>query len=208
MTPAAGPGTVPTGNIYDKYATKNPIERRLVATFLRRLESLLPAAAPATVLEVGVGEGQVSRRVAARYPGTLAIGLDLPDPELASRWDVIDAHGVFGDAGRLPFPDGAFDLVLAIEVLEHVPDPDAAIAELARVAKPGATAILSVPSEPLWRGLNLLRGKYVRDLGNTPGHMQHWSPKAFTRLVSRSFEIRSVSRPVPWTMVGATRRAR
>lgn len=208
MTATAGSGTVPTGNTYDKYATKNPIERRLVATFFRRFESLLPVTAPATVLEVGVGEGQVSRRVAARYPGTLAVGLDLPDAELASRWDAIDGRGVFGDAGRLPFPDEAFDLVLAIEVLEHVPDPDAAIAELARVAKPGATAILSVPAEPLWRGLNLLRGKYVRDLGNTPGHLQHWSPKAFTRLVSGTFEISSVSRPVPWTMVGGVRPAR
>ena len=197
--------SVPTGNVYDKYATKNPIERRLVSSFLTRLTSSLPAAAPATVLEIGVGEAQVSRRVVARYPDATVVGLDLPDATLVDAWDVLGGRGVFGDAAALPFPDAAFDLVLAIEVLEHLEDPRVALGELARVAKPGCTVVLTVPSEPLWRGLNLLRAKYVRQLGNTPGHIQHWSPKAFERLVGETFEVRSVSRPLPWTMVVAAR---
>ena len=196
---------VPTGNVYDKYATSNPIERRLVSSFMTRLTSALPATAPSTVLEVGVGEAQVSRRVVARYPEAVVVGLDLPDSTLADAWDVLGGRGVFGDAAQLPFPDAAFDLVLAIEVLEHLPDPRRALGELARVAKPGCTVVLSVPSEPLWRGLNLLRAKYVRQLGNTPGHIQHWSPKAFERLVGETFDVRAVSRPLPWTMVVAGR---
>lgn len=194
---------VPTGNTYDKYGSANPIERRLMAGFFRRLESLLPDAAPGAVLEIGIGEGEVTRRVAARYPDALTVGVDLPDPELAARWDDVTGSGVFGDAAVLPFPDDTFDLVLAIEVLEHLPRPEAALAELARVARPGATAVLSVPSEPLWRALNLARLKYVGDLGNTPGHVQHWSPRAFRRLVAGAFDVRSVARPVPWTMVQA-----
>lgn len=206
MTAVADVSAVPTGNTYDKYASRNPIERRLVATFLQRLQSLLPPDAPASVLEVGIGEGQVSRRVAARYSEALTVGLDLPDTTLAERWQHIDGVGVFGDACRLPFADDSFELVLAVEVLEHVHDPEAALAELARVARPGATAILSVPSEPLWRWLNLLRGKYVRSLGNTPGHIQHWSPRAFTAMVRRTFDVQAVSRPLPWTMIGAVAR--
>ena len=197
---------VPTGNVYDKYASRNPIERRLVSGFLTCLESTLPATPPAAVLEVGVGEAQVSRRVAARFPESLVVGLDLPDATLAAGWGSIGA-GVFGDAVRLPFPDATFDLTLAIEVLEHLDDPCVAIAELARVAKPGSAVVVSVPSEPLWRGLNMLRGKYLGQLGNTPGHVQHWSPSAFVRVVGETLDIRSVHRPRPWTMVVATPRA-
>ena len=70
---------------------------------------------------------------------------------------------------RLP---RAFDLAAAIEVLEHVPDR----------ADPGRDGpgdrrhlLVSVPDEPLWRILNVARGAYIRDLGNTPGHVNHWS---------------------------------
>ncbi len=191
---------VPTGNTYDKYGTRNPIERRLVGGFFDRLESLLPAATPGRILEVGTGEGEVAGRVSARYPGALLAALDLPDHRLSAN--------VFGHAARLPFPDASFDLVLAVEVLEHLPDPRLAIAELARVARPGARAILSVPSEPLWRALNLARGRYVGDLGNTPGHVQHWTPGGFRRLVNQRFEVQAVRRPIPWTLLAAERPAR
>ena len=192
--------TVPTGNTYDKYGTSNPIERLLVSRFFDRLETMLPTATPVRVLEVGTGEGEVARRIASRFPTAHVTALDLPDHELGAN--------VFGDAHHLPFPTAAFDLVLAIEVLEHVGDPATAVAELARVARPGAGALLSVPSEPLWRAMNLARGKYVTDLGNTPGHIQHWTPIGFRRLVSRSFEVQTVRRPVPWTIVAAVRSAR
>jgi SAM-dependent methyltransferase len=191
---------VPTGNTYDKYGTRNPIERRLVGSFFERFESLLPATPPARILEIGTGEGEVAGRVAEHYPDALLAALDLPDHELSAN--------VWGDAGRLPFPDATFDLVLAVEVLEHLPDPGTALDELARVARPGATAILSVPSEPLWRAMNVARGKYLGDLGNTPGHIQHWTPGGFRRLVSRRFEVRSVRRPIPWTVLGAVRTGR
>ena len=191
---------VPTGNTYDKYATANPIERRLVEHFFTRLDGLLPTDAPARILEIGTGEGEVAGRVAARYPDAALATLDLPDADLSAN--------VHGSAEKLPFPDACFDMVLAIEVLEHLPDPATALAELARVAKPGATAVLSVPSEPLWRALNLARGRYLGTLGNTPGHIQHWTPWAFRRLVSRSFEVRAARYPLPWTMVVAARPSR
>jgi ubiquinone/menaquinone biosynthesis C-methylase UbiE len=195
----SGPiATPPTGNLYDKYGTANPVERWLVGAFFDRLDQLLPAATPARILEVGTGEGEVARRVTARYPGVPVVALDLPDHELGAN--------VFGDAHRLPFPDGAFDLVLAIEVLEHLPDPATALGELARVARPGATAVVSVPSEPLWRALNLARLRYITALGNTPGHLQHWTPWAFRSLVSRSFDVQVARHPLPWTIVAATRR--
>jgi ubiquinone/menaquinone biosynthesis C-methylase UbiE len=195
--------TVPTGNTYDKYGSSNPIERRLMQGFFASLEACLPATAPARVLEIGVGEAEVARRLAARWPGTTIIGLDLPDPALSSAWDDSPIHGLFGDVAHLPFTDGRFDLVLGIEVLEHVEDPAAALGELARVASANASVVVSVPREPVWRAANLARGKYVRDLGNTPGHIQHWGRQAFAELVGGHFEVTSVRSPFPWTMVAA-----
>jgi ubiquinone/menaquinone biosynthesis C-methylase UbiE len=196
---------VPTGNAYDKYASANPIERRLMAAFLDRLDRALPVRAPDRVLEVGVGEGEIATRVGTRYPAAAVVGLDLPDDDLAEQWTGRGIAATFGDIAALPFPDRTFDLVLAIEVLEHVPDPDAALRELARVAR--ADVVLSVPREPLWRVANMARGKYWRDLGNTPGHVQHWGRRAFASCVGRHLDVITVHSPTPWTMVAARARA-
>lgn len=196
---------VPTGNTYDKYASSNPIERKLMGGFFSALDRSLPRTSPVRILEVGVGEGEVTARLAARWPDATFVGVDLPDPELAAHWDGGGFAPVFGDIGRLPFEDDTFDLVLGIEVLEHVPYPEHAVAELARVAR--RDIVLSVPREPIWCAANLARGKYVKDLGNTPGHINHWSKKAFTELVARRFDVREVHAPFPWTMVAASVRA-
>ena len=192
---------VPTGNTYDKYASTNPVERRLMAGFFAALDACLPDRAPASVLEVGVGEGEVSARVRERYPAAAVTGVDLPDPALAAEWRERGVVALFGDIARLPFPSGAFDLVLAIEVLEHVPDPAAGLAELARVSR--GDLVLSVPREPVWRAANMARGKYLGALGNTPGHVQHWSRRGFSRFVGSQLAVATVRSPFPWTMVAA-----
>jgi hypothetical protein len=52
-----------------------------------------------------------------------------------------------------------------------------------------------------WRMLNVARGAYVRDLGNTPGHVNHWSKRAFVSLLSRHGEVIEARSPFPWTML-------
>ena len=195
---------MPTGNAYDKYAASNPIERRLMQGFLRALDAFLPDTSPATVLEVGMGEGEIAARVRARYPDATIVGIDLPDADLASAWSDKRIMGAFADITQLPFPSGQFDLVLAIEVLEHVPDPDAALREIARVGR--GSFLLSVPHEPIWRVANVARGKYLRDLGNTPGHIQHWSQRSFRRQVGTHLDVKSSTSPFPWTMLSARSR--
>jgi SAM-dependent methyltransferase len=198
--PAAG---TPTGNTYDKYASTNPLEQRMMRGFFAALDGCLDGVpAPGRVLEIGVGEGIVNERVQTRFPDAAVVGLDLPDDDLAAEWRRRDLACAFGDATTLPFPDGAFDLVLAIEVLEHVPDPDAALAELRRVC--AGSLIASVPFEPIWRIGNMARGRYLRDLGNTPGHINHWTHRGFRRLVGAHFRVAATKNPMPWTMVHGT----
>lgn len=203
MSSTPQPATTPTGNTYDKYASKNPIERRIMAGFFGALDRALPATAPERVLEVGIGEGEVSERVRDRFPRAHIVGIDLPDAALAGSWGTRGLTGTFADVARLPFPDRTFDLVLAIEVLEHVPDPDTSLRELVRVGSAGYA--LSVPREPIWRIANLARGKYLRSWGNTPGHIQHWSRDAFTALVGRHLDVRDTQSPFPWTVVTGSR---
>jgi ubiquinone/menaquinone biosynthesis C-methylase UbiE len=169
--------------------------------FFAALADALPRENPAMVLEVGVGEGEISARVRARYPDAHIVGVDLHDEALAVGWRTRGFGGVYADIARLPFPPGTFDLVLAIEVLEHVGDPAAALTELVRVSR--GRLVLSVPREPIWRVANMARGKYLADLGNTPGHIQHWSRRGFAALVSSQLDVMSVSTPFPWTMIGA-----
>jgi len=198
------PAATPTGNAYDKYGVEHPIERRLVDGFLRALDGVLPATPPQRVLEVGVGEGEISARVRERYPDATVIGIDLFDPELGEQWRRRGAMGAFADVAHLPFPDDAFDLVLGIEVLEHVTTPARALSEIRRVGR--ETFVLSVPREPVWRIANVLRGRYVRQLGNTPGHVNHWSTRRFRTLVDTYLDLRATKTPFPWTLVSARRR--
>ncbi|MDP1795215.1 MAG: class I SAM-dependent methyltransferase [Acidimicrobiales bacterium] len=191
---------VPTGNLVHKEATKNPIERRMVDGFARALQRALPATA-ARVLEVGCGEGRQLTAIGDRFPSADLIGLDLPDVELEEAWSEVPSHMVQASALDLPFDDTRFDLVMASVVLEHLPDPERALQEIARVAS--GAVVLSVPWEPVWRIGNLARGRYIGDLGNTPGHIQHFARRGFVRLVSRYLDVELVERPVPWTMVRA-----
>jgi hypothetical protein len=58
--------------------------------------------------------------------------------------------------------------------------------------------IIAVPNEPLWRILNILRFKYFKDLGNTPGHLNHWSKRKLKRLLSNYGDVIKIYKPLPW----------
>ncbi len=203
MTGASGvPADVPTGNTFDKYGSAHPVVRRLMARFARSLWELVDLAAPASALDVGCGEGVLTARLASRVAPREVVGVDLPDPELAAHWDAQGAANLRFAAMRaeaLEFGDDAFGLVCATEVLEHVADPDAVLGEMARVS--ARWLLVSVPREPLWRALNVARGAYLGALGNTPGHVQHFSSASIVAVVARHAEVVAVRAPLPWTML-------
>jgi 2-polyprenyl-3-methyl-5-hydroxy-6-metoxy-1,4-benzoquinol methylase len=191
-----------TGNTYDKYGSSNPLVRRLMARFERDLDELFSRAAPASLLDVGCGEGVLVHRWAQRMQGGRVVGIDLEEPSLQAGWAERAAPNLeyrVMDAGELPFAAAEFDLVSAIEVLEHLPDPASTVAEMARCAR--RHLLVSVPREPLWRALNIARGAYLSTLGDTPGHLNHWSKRSFVRLLARHGEVAEIRTPLPWTML-------
>jgi ubiquinone/menaquinone biosynthesis C-methylase UbiE len=194
------------GNHTQKYTARNPAIRWLTHRWVVNLDQLVTRIAAqdgagVRALEVGCGEGVIADRLHRRFGEVVA--LDLPDAGLRAHWRRLPGpRFLHGDAHALPFADDRFDVVVAAEVLEHLPDPERGLQELARVGR--RHLLLSVPQEPVFRSCNLLAGRYLRDLGNTPGHLNHWSRRGFTRLVAGVAEVREVTSPFPWTTIWAT----
>jgi 2-polyprenyl-3-methyl-5-hydroxy-6-metoxy-1,4-benzoquinol methylase len=191
-----------TGNTYDKYGSENPLVRRLMDGFQRSLEELLDRAEPASLLDVGCGEGVLAQRFARRLGSRRVVGVDLHEASIQAGWSQHRAPNLEYQTlagGELPFAAGEFDMVSAIELLEHVPDPRLTLREMSRCAE--RHLLVSVPREPLWRVLNVARGAYWSQLGNTPGHINHWSRRSFIQLLRGHGEVVEVRSPFPWTML-------
>ena len=202
MTSQVPVEAVPTGNTYDKYGSTNPVVKRLMRGFHAALEELWEIAAPRSVLDVGCGEGVLTASWAERLGGGRIVGIDLEDPKLEAEWAERRRPNLefrAAEATSLSFADGEFDMAAAIEVLEHVPTPEATLAEMARVAE--RWLLVSVPREPVWRMTNMARGAYLGSLGNTPGHVNHWSKAGFKSLLSRYGKVEQLRSPFPWTML-------
>jgi 2-polyprenyl-3-methyl-5-hydroxy-6-metoxy-1,4-benzoquinol methylase len=193
---------VDTGKTYDKYGSTNPLVGRMMGTFERTLDELFTAASPISLLDVGCGEGVLVHKWARQLGQARVVGIDLEEPSIQAGWAERQAPNLdyrVMRAENLPFADDEFDLVTAIEVLEHVPDPEHTLAEMARCAQ--HRLLVSVPREPLWRMLNMARGAYWGQLGNTPGHLNHWSKRSFVKLLSRYGDVVEARSPFPWTML-------
>jgi SAM-dependent methyltransferase len=193
---------VPTGNTFDKYGSENPIVKRLMAGFHASLDELWGMAKPTSVLDVGCGEGVLTSEWAERLRDGRIVGIDLEDPKLKAEWAKRRRPNLeyrAEEATRLSFTNDEFDMATAIEVLEHVPEPEQTLAEMARVAE--RYLLVSVPREPIWRMVNMARGAYWKSLGNTPGHVNHWTKVGFKSLLTQFGAVEEIRSPFPWTML-------
>jgi SAM-dependent methyltransferase len=189
------------GNHFDKYGSRNPLARRLVGGFLADIRGLAARSGARTAHEVGCGEGEVS--LALARDGLRMRGTDVSADVIGEARRRAAAAGLdidyraTGIADLDPAVDAA-ELVVCCEVMEHLDDPGAGLEKVASLARPWA--LLSVPREPLWRVLNVARARYLRDLGNTPGHLQHWSRSEFLSFLGERFEVVEARAPLPWTI--------
>ncbi|MBK5232600.1 MAG: class I SAM-dependent methyltransferase [Thermoleophilia bacterium] len=183
---------------YEKFQTGNPVVRRLIDRFYGRVAEEIADLKPVAVLDAGCGEGESLERLGQFLPDTVT-GVDLnPESVEFTRQRIPGGDFQVADLLALPFPDDSFDLVFCLEVLEHIPIPGAALAELARVCR--GDLVLSVPSEPWFRLGSLARGKYLDGWGNHLEHVNHWNPRSLEQFLATRFESPVVRRSTPWLL--------
>lgn len=189
------------GNLYDKYGTSNPIARYLMNGFNEAFISLVLMSGANDIHEIGCGEGHLSIALAARGGKVRSSDFSteiIRKAEGNARKNNLEIQFKAASIYDLVPERDSAELVVCCEVLEHLHAPLKALIILEQLARP--YLLVSVPREPLWRVLNIARFKYLSSFGNTPGHIQHWSAKAFLDLLSQHFDVIAIRKPIPWTM--------
>jgi 2-polyprenyl-3-methyl-5-hydroxy-6-metoxy-1,4-benzoquinol methylase len=187
------------GNL-QKHLNPNPVQRYLLWRFHRQIASLLKATGAEKILDAGCGEGFVVSYLLQGNDRLAITGIDCsPQAIEMARQMVPGVLFNVGDLREMPYSDDSFDLVMCLEVLEHLPDPHKGLRELRRVTS--AHCLVSVPHEPFFRATNFLRGKHVPAWGRDPEHLQHWTARQFHCLMEQHFEIERFVYSFPWVIV-------
>jgi SAM-dependent methyltransferase len=161
-------------------------------------EVLRDRTAPAVVLDVGCGDGSVLAATAGPNPAHRFAGIDWSADALR-RARALRLTVLRGGVPALPVADGAADVVIMSELIEHLVDPDGAIAEARRVLRPGGSLLLSTPNLAAWynRGLLALgiqpvfsevslRGVFGRPGRVVAGHLRLFTRRALTEFLAAS----------------------
>lgn len=191
-----------------KYTDSGKIGNMLLDNYFRSLKVLINKIPKQElknrkILEVGCGSGYSTERIKEMLPKNVDFtASDIEDENVKNakkklgKSFVVTKESVYD----LQRKDKSIDLIFLLEVLEHLEYPDKALKELKRVGR--NYVIIGVPREPIWRILNMARLKYLKDFGNTPGHIQHWGRRSLLKfLKSKGFQIVGVENPLPWTIV-------
>lgn len=193
---------------HQKYTegAQNPIVRRLMNRLFGRVREAMSGVEAATYLDAGCGEGHSLEALKDVVPADVT-GFDL-NPEVVAYSQARHPNAKLSvqDIYDLPYDDDAFDLILCMEVLEHLDTPGRALSELARVGS--GTIVLSVPFEPWFQLGNLARGKYRDHWGNHPEHVQHWGLRTFKRFVESEVGLRDVVVHEAWPWIVAVAQVR
>jgi 2-polyprenyl-3-methyl-5-hydroxy-6-metoxy-1,4-benzoquinol methylase len=189
-------GLIPESSNYAKFQTSNPVVRRLIDRFYDRLRFIVEPLDAQSVLDAGCGEGETVARLADCLPERIsAIDASSEAVEFTAR-RLPSVEVAQADLRSLSFADDSFDLVLCLEVLEHIDDPETALRELARVGR--EHLVISVPHEPWFRLGSAARGKYLRTLGNHPEHVNHWGERSLRAFLGSEVPVVSVAKAFPW----------
>jgi ubiquinone/menaquinone biosynthesis C-methylase UbiE len=190
-----------------EYDTANPAIKMLINNFYTKIEEIIISLNNCnTFFEVGCGAGESSRRIHKMLPAGKTIEVS----------DFDNRYVELLNEKKMPFkvtresiydiqkPDNSYDCVICLEVMEHLEDPEKAIKELFRVAS--KTVIISVPNEPIWRIANMARLKYLKDFGNTPGHINHFNSGSLKRLAEKYVTKAETYKSFPWLILHATKK--
>lgn len=185
-----------------KHTSKNPLRQYAIRKYFESVYELLPDSV-SEILNAGCGEGYDAEKILEHRPDIRIIGVDISHSALLKSREICTSMPVLqSDVTQLPFAAKSVDMVLSLEVLEHLNEPYRAIQEYKRLSR--RYILVGVPNEPIFRILRMLNGMDVSNLGNHPEHIQHWGLRGFTNFLKDN-ELRILGAKVPlpfiWSIV-------
>ncbi len=151
-------------------------------------------------LEVGCGAGESSRRIYSFLNGQSFEASEYDERYVRELKKLNLPFNVKQESVyELKRGNNEFDCIFFLEVLEHLEYPEAALKELFRVSN--KYVLISIPCEPIWRILNMFRFKYLKNFGNTPGHLNHYSPNKITTLIKKFGKVKNYYFSFPWQII-------
>lgn len=189
-----------------EYQSQNPISKKLYSNFYNKINFILENYIKENdkLLEVGCGAAESSLRIHATLD-KLKFDTNFEASEFDNRYvEKINSLNypfkvIQESVYELTRKDDEFNMVFLLEVLEHLEMPEAAIKELFRISS--KYVVISVPNEPIWRMANMARLQYLKDFGNTPGHINHFNHSKLNKLVKPYGKIVKVFKPFPWIII-------
>ena len=181
----------------DDYYTRSPWPIRFVeGRRLAIIRRFMGDVDGLDVAEIGSGGGHVLRM----FPTARLTAIDVSGVYLdAARRKLVGYDVTFlkGEVDKMDLAEASFDRIVCTEVLEHVVDPDAILAAIARLLKPTGHAVITVPNDPLiLRVKGVIRRTPARrllgariDWGGDEFHLHHWTPAEFRRVLARHLRV-------------------
>ena len=172
--------------------------RGITGLFIQNVLKTLKELNPKSILDIGCGTGYIIKKIKNSLDVEI-VGCDINTNRLSIASKVFGRKLVTADITKLPFKNSSFDAVIAVEILEHLNDIDAAISEIKRVSK--NYVIITVPNEPFFKLANFLRGKNIKTFGNTPDHIHLFNKHSLEKALSKHFSnVQVKNNAIFWIM--------
>ncbi len=184
-----------------KHQNQNPIQKALINNFYNELFKMVKPLKANSILDIGCGEGFTLKKLEEGKIGKNNEGVDYSRDAVSLGKRIYPELKLFeGNVYGLKYKDKSFDLSLCTEVLEHLDDPVKAVKEIKRVSS--KYVVFSVPNEPFFIMANFLRGKYLKNFGNHPEHINHWTAIGFERFLKKQgLTVIKSKHPFAWSLV-------
>jgi len=185
-----------------EYDSNNIVTKMLISRFYKKIRLIIEEIKPniKKILEIGCGAGESSLRIIKMIP---EIQYDATEYDMRYIEEIkkrnIPLNVCQENVYEIKHADNSYDCIIMLEVLEHLEYIEKAITELFRVSR--KYIIISVPNEPIWRISNFLRGKYLLNLGNTPGHINHFNEKKLKKIILPFTKKITFYKSFPWIIL-------
>lgn len=184
-------------------ALSNPISRWALEERLEASFRMLPRDVH-SVLDMGCGEGHFLAMIEKRLPSTKLVGVDLSEENIHYARRILKrVKLICGDASRVRLPNSSFDVVSALELLDHMDSDTALLSKAKSLLKPKGTLIISIPDSGmlLWR---FIWGLWTRTLGRrwSGKHLREYDEDGLVKLLrGEGFRVKSKARAIFGTVM-------